>query len=164
MRRFVIKETCVVGRVRVPLLAACKLLKQGWQLVRKEQPETPSTGEEAGGLILQSPGGLRAPVAFKHNSLIVQGEVRAITEVPRSLPPKVPKVTLTAEMAALVGNEGMHSLAGGVKMHYAARPRPTSWTPGRGSTPPSTRQGPPCFAQWLAGGFRWIGAVAMTRM
>ena len=47
MRRFVIKETCVVGRVRVPLLAAGKLLKQGWQLVRKEQPETPSTGEEA---------------------------------------------------------------------------------------------------------------------
>ena len=89
-------------------------------------------------------------MAFKHNSLIVQGEVRAITEVPRSLPPKVPKVTLTAEMAALVGNEGMHSLAGGVKMHYAATdlldPRP--W-------PPSTRQGPPCFAQWLPGGFRW---------
>ena len=85
----------------------------------------PTTGpgadqEGAGSLILQSPGELRAPVAFKHNSLIVRGEVRAITEVPRSLPPKVPRVTLTPEIEALVGNEGMRVLTNGIKMHYAA--------------------------------------------
>ncbi|CAE7796060.1 unnamed protein product [Symbiodinium sp. CCMP2592] len=113
---FIIKETCVVGRVRVPLLAAGKLLKQGWQLVSEEDPRLYRRSR----VILRSPAGLRAPVAFKHNSLVVQGEVRAITEIPRSLPPKVPKVTISAEMEALVGNEGMRVLGNGIKMHYQA--------------------------------------------
>ncbi|CAE7436535.1 unnamed protein product [Symbiodinium sp. CCMP2592] len=116
---FIIKETCVVGRVRVPLLAAGKLLKQGWQLVSEEDPGS-TGGAGPRSMILRSPAGLRAPVAFKHNSLVVQGEVRAITEIPRSLPPKVPKVTISAEMEAMVGNEGMHVLGNGIKMHYQA--------------------------------------------
>ncbi|CAE7226124.1 unnamed protein product [Symbiodinium sp. CCMP2592] len=68
-------------------------------------------------MTLQSPAGLRAPVSFKHNSLIVRGEVCTITEVPHTLLPKVPKMTLSAEMEALVGNEGMHLLGNGIKMH-----------------------------------------------
>ncbi|CAE7508211.1 unnamed protein product, partial [Symbiodinium sp. KB8] len=61
------------------------------------------------------------PVKFKNNSLAVAGEIRAITEVPRTLPPQVPKVTLTEEMQGLVGKEGLHVLADGTKFHYTVR-------------------------------------------
>ncbi|CAE6944869.1 dcl1 [Symbiodinium sp. CCMP2592] len=66
---FIIKETCVVGRVRVPLLVAGKLLK----LVSEEDPSS-TGGAGPRSMILRSPAGLPAPVAFKHNSLVVQGE------------------------------------------------------------------------------------------
>ena len=108
---YCIREVCVVGRVKVPLLAVGKLFCKGWRLVHKDA-----------GLSLEEPYGLHhTPVKFKNNSLAVAGEIRAITEVPRTLPPRVPKVTLTEEMQGLVGKEGMHVLADGTKFHYAAR-------------------------------------------
>ena len=58
---------------------------------------------------------------FKHNSLAVVGSIRAITEMPRTLPPRVPRVTLTEEMQRLVGKEGMHVLADGTKFHCTRR-------------------------------------------
>ncbi|CAE7804553.1 unnamed protein product, partial [Symbiodinium sp. KB8] len=80
---YCIREVCVVGRVKVPLLAVGKLFRKGWSLVHKDA-----------GLSL---------------------------EVPRTLPPRVPKVTLTEEMQGFVGKEGMHVLADGTKFHYTAR-------------------------------------------
>ncbi|CAE7930835.1 unnamed protein product, partial [Symbiodinium necroappetens] len=108
---YCIREVCVVGRVKVPLLAVGKLFRKGWSLVHK-----------GAGLSLEEPYGLHhTPVKFKNNSLAVAGEIRAITEVPRTLPPRVPRVTLTEEMQGLVGKEGMHVLADGTKFHYTAR-------------------------------------------
>ena len=108
---YCIREVCVVGRVKVPLLAVGKLFRKGWSLVHKDA-----------GLSLEEPYGLHhTSVKFKNNSLAVAGEIRAITEVPRTLPPRVPKVTLTDEMQGLVGKEGMHVLADGTKLHYTAR-------------------------------------------
>ncbi|CAE7840199.1 unnamed protein product [Symbiodinium sp. CCMP2592] len=121
---FIIKETCVVGRVRVPLLAAGKLLKQGWQLVSEEDPGS-TGGAGPRSMILRSPAGLRAPVAFKHNSLVVQGEVRAITEIPRSLPPKVDDQDAQAEDHA----DRHGRLRGGLLSRRRGGPQAKRWTP-----------------------------------
>eukprot|EP00439_Symbiodinium_sp_Y106_P042674 s6517_g5.t1 len=54
------------------------------------------------GLSLEEPQGRHhTPVISKHNSLAVVGSIRAITEMPRTLPPRVPRV----------GKEGMHVLS-----------------------------------------------------
>eukprot|EP00439_Symbiodinium_sp_Y106_P050192 s4190_g6.t1 len=110
-KAFCIKEVCVVGRVKMPLLAVGKLFRHGWSLVHTEQ-----------GLSLEEPRGRHhTPVIFKRNSLAVVGSIRAITEMPRTLPPRVPRVTLTEEMQRLVGKEGMHVLADGTKFHCTRR-------------------------------------------
>ena len=79
---FVIREACVVGNVRVPLLAVGKLLRRGWQLVQGKDE----------GLSLQEPFGRQTEVGFRNHSLMVSGSVRALTERPQTLPKRVPEV------------------------------------------------------------------------
>ena len=85
------------------------------------------------GLSLEEPQGRHhTPVISKHNSLAVVGSIRAITEMPRTLPPRVPRV----------GKEGMHVLF-------------TNLMPGRGTTSTSSRREPLCFRVCPGNGCRW---------
>ena len=106
----------MVGNVQVPLLAIGKLLRRGWQLIND------------GEVKLQEPFGRTTPVGFRHNSLALRGHIRAVlleegsvnalTEAPRSLPPSPPIIELPLELKSILGQEGMHGLAGGVKAHF----------------------------------------------
>ncbi|CAE7202129.1 unnamed protein product, partial [Symbiodinium necroappetens] len=110
-QRYLIRESCVVGPVRCPLLAVGKLLRKGWQL---------KTGASPGDLLLEEPFGRRTPVGYRNHSLVVRGHVRALTEIPRSLPARVPAIELPEDVLSKVGQEGMHSLANGWKMHFSS--------------------------------------------
>ena len=99
-QHFLIREACVVGNVKVPLLAVGKLFRKGWQLVR----------EEGNGLSLVEPFGRSAAVGFKNHSLMINGSVRALTEVPRTLPARVPQVFLPQEILEKSNVQGMHKL------------------------------------------------------
>ena len=50
--------------------------------------------EEGSGLSLVEPFGRSAAVGFKNHSLMINGSVRALTEIPRTLPARVPQVFL----------------------------------------------------------------------
>ena len=108
---FVIREACVVGNVRVPLLAVGKLLRRGWQLVQGKDE----------GLSLQEPFGRQTEVGFRNHSLMVSGSVRALTERPQTLPKRVPEVFLPAEIREKLGTQGMHDLIMGPnwKLHVS---------------------------------------------
>ena len=109
-QRYLIRESCVVGPVRCPLLAVGKLLRKGWQL---------KAGASPGDLLLEEPFGRRTPVGYHNHSLVVRGQVRALTEIPRSLPARVPAIDLPKEVLSKVGDPGMHSLGCGWKLHYS---------------------------------------------
>ncbi|CAE7315730.1 unnamed protein product [Symbiodinium natans] len=117
-QEFAVREQCVVGNVKQPLLAVGKLLRKGWQLVH-----------HGGTLTLQEPFGRGAPVGFKHNSLVAAGHIRsvqvvnALTEVPKSMPPTTPKLEkFPEEIQKLVGKMGMHSLPErGWKVHFESK-------------------------------------------
>ena len=117
-QEFAVREQCVVGNVKQPLLAVGKLLRRGWQLVH-----------HGGTLTLQEPFGRGAPVGFKHNSLVAAGHIRsvqvvnALTEVPKSMPPTTPKLEkFPEEIQKLVGKMGMHSLPErGWKVHFESK-------------------------------------------
>ena len=111
-KRYLIRENCVVGPVRCPLLAVGKLLRRGWQLKH-------DGGAGARKLHLEEPFGRKTEVSYRNHSLVISGHIRALTEIPRSLPDRVPKVDLPAEILEKVGVAGMHSLGCGWKMHYS---------------------------------------------
>ncbi|CAE7264821.1 unnamed protein product, partial [Symbiodinium sp. CCMP2456] len=110
--RYLLREKCVVGPVRSPLLAVGKLLRRGWQLRHGSDD-----GQKQ--LHLEEPFGRKTAVGYRNHSLVVKGHIRALTEIPRSLPPRVPKIDLPAEILEKVGQEGMHELPNGWKMHFS---------------------------------------------
>ncbi|CAE7908149.1 unnamed protein product, partial [Symbiodinium necroappetens] len=111
-KRYLIRENCVVGPVRCPLLAVGKLLRRGWQLKH-------DGGAGSRKLHLEEPFGRKTEVNYRNHSLVISGHIRALTEIPRSLPDSVPKIDLPAEILEKVGVAGMHSLGCGWKMHYS---------------------------------------------
>ena len=109
-QQYLIRERCVVGPVRCPLLAVGKLLRKGWQI---------TSGGGPGQLHLEEPFGRKTQIGYRNHSLMVRGHIRALTEIPRTLPPRVPAVELPENMQELIGTEGMHTLDNGWRMHYS---------------------------------------------
>ena len=95
-KSYLIRENCVVGPVRCPLLAVGKLLRRGWQLKHDG-----GTGSRK--LHLEEPFGRKTEVSYRNHSLVISGHIRALTEISRSLPDCVPKVDLPAEILEKVG-------------------------------------------------------------